>query len=71
MFSASVMTAPAAGLECCGRLVGPWPHPGVVELERFLSWRVSRFAHLADGERTDDVMGCAIRLRCGLTVTCP
>ncbi len=40
MFSASVMTAPAAGLECCGPLVGPWPHPGVVELERSLSWSV-------------------------------
>ncbi len=37
MFSDSVMTAPPAGLECCGPLVGSRPHPGVVELERSLS----------------------------------
>lgn len=40
MFSDSVKTAPAAGLECCGPLVGPRPHPGVVELDQSLSRRV-------------------------------
>lgn len=40
MFSHSVMTALAPGLECCGPLVGPRPRPGVVELARSLSGSV-------------------------------
>jgi hypothetical protein len=40
MFSDSVVTALAPGLECCGPLVGTRSHPGVVELDRSLSWSV-------------------------------